>query len=83
MQQAQDRVERVDQCSARAPLQGIARLVRLQDRLGQFEVPVAELPPGEIVDRLGREIESIRCKVAVHGARGFVEACSNPAVGDA
>ena len=82
MQQAQQGLERVRQRAPRAAPLGRARRLRLQHRLGEFQVPVAELVPGELVGRLGREVEAIAGEALVHGARGRIQAGPDPAVGE-
>jgi hypothetical protein len=55
--QAQDRFQRADQRAAGAALLGFVAGLDLD--LGDFQIPVAELVPDELVDGLGNEVETV------------------------
>ena len=72
----------VDQRAARAALLRLGRGLALQHRLGELEVPVAELVPGEFVQRGGREVEAVFAQRTVDLRERGGEARDDPAVGD-
>ena len=53
----------------------------IQCRLGQFEEPVAQLIPSELVQRLREVIEAIAGEVLFDLAQRLLEAGENPALG--
>ncbi len=81
MQRAQQRFEHHDQRAARAALLRLRAGLGLQHRLGELEIPVAELVPGEFVQRRGGEVEAIVVERRVHLRQRVSEARDDPAVG--
>ena len=65
MQRAQQRFEHRHQRAARAALLRLGGGFALQHGLGELEVPVAELVPGEFVQRRGGEVEAILAQRAI------------------
>ena len=57
MQRAQQRFEHEEQRVPRGV--GRGRVAAVQRRLGEFEEPVAELVPGEFVQRLRDQVEAV------------------------
>ena len=76
-QQAQRALEDADQVAAGCA--AVARC-RIEARLDQFEVPVAELAPEEVVDHMRGFVEAIGCERVVHLLRDTIEAREDPAV---
>ncbi len=81
MQRAQQRLEHRHQRAACAALLRFGRGLALQDGLGELQVPVAELVPGEFVQRRRREIEAIVGERAFHLRERRCEARHDPAIG--
>src|SRR3569832_1151175 len=83
MSEAQYGLERLDQCPPRtAPRRGTA--VRIVEHgFAEFEVPVAELVPGEFINRLRHEIETIPLAVLAHLPRDALQTRAYPAIGEA
>ena len=50
-------------------------------RLGQFEVPVAEFVPGEVVERFARAAELVGVEGRIDFGANFFQPTQNPAVG--
>jgi hypothetical protein len=48
--------------------------------LGELQIPVAVFIPGEVVERLGGEVEAIFLESGIDLGRGFIEARDDPAV---
>ena len=82
MQRAQQRFEHRHQRAARAALLRLGGGLALQHRLGELQVPVAELVPGEFVQRRGREVEAVLGERAVDLRERGGEARDDPAIGD-
>ena len=81
MQQAQRRLEQIHQVrtgSLRRALVGA--FFEIQARLDQFQVPVAELSPEEVVDAIRRLVEAIGRRARRSHRRDAIEARENPAV---
>src|SRR5690606_20933671 len=57
-------------------------LVRLEERLGQLEVPVAELVPGELIERARRVVEAILLDAGAGARRRPGELADRPAIDD-
>ena len=68
--------------AARAALRRVAKRFGLQHRLGQLEVPVAELVPRELVERRGGEIEAVLAQGRFDLLQHLAEARADPAVRD-
>ncbi len=78
MQRAQQRLEHREQ---RAPRdRGGGLVLALQHGLGQFQVPVAELVPGEFVQRRGGVVEAVVGEALVVVGDGMAQARDDPAV---
>src|SRR6185437_7931195 len=76
MQQAQRCLEQCDEVGARTLLADTV----VEPRLDQFDIPVAELTPEEIVNRVRCLIETICRQRFVYCTCNAVEARKNPAV---
>src|SRR6478752_3980217 len=59
VQRTLQRLEHLAQRALGAALGGAARRLGLQHRLGQLQVPVAEVVPGELVERARGEVEAV------------------------
>ena len=84
MQRALQRLEDLRAACARVPrLARPRRHSRLQHRLGELQVPVAEVVPGELVERAWRRSRSgSRASALSTVAEHAAEARADPAVGD-
>jgi hypothetical protein len=58
---------------------GVSRLVEVEAELDEFEIPVAELAPEELVDGVGSFVEAVGGKGAVDFGGDGVEAGVDPA----
>ena len=83
MGDAQQRLENGEQGASRAPQDFGRRLLVPQQRLGEFQIPVAVLVPGEIVNGGCIKIESIRFHRALGDGHQVIGARQDPAVGQA
>ena len=83
MQRALQRLEELGE-GAQRPLARPRppRCVGLQHRLRQLEVPVAEVVPGELVERAGGIVEAVVAVGRFHRRQHAAEARADPAVGD-
>ena len=79
VQRAQRGLEHVQQHLGR--LLGQRAVVTVQQRLAQLQVPVAELVPHEVVERLAAFVQAVGLYARVGGGQGHVQAGENPAVG--
>src|SRR5690606_29883628 len=82
MQQLQERIERLRERRTRRRDLARVGVVRLKARFRELEVPAAELVPREVVKRLRREVEAVRCDGLVRGAARAAEPRADPAVRD-
>ena len=55
----------------------------VQEGFGQLDVPIAELSPDKIIDRLGGIIEAKGFQACGNFGHGLVEPGQNPAIGHA
>ena len=58
----------------------VATFVEIQSRLDQFQIPVAELSPEEIVDAIGGFMKTIGRKGVIDFRGNAIEARKNPAI---
>ena len=79
--QAQQGLQGLDQGAAGAALGGVGTGLAGEGGLGQLQVPVAEMVPGEFVQGLGGLVEAVAADGLVHAGDGGLEAVANPAVG--
>jgi hypothetical protein len=77
--QAQDRLQRTDQRAARGALLGF--VAGLDLHLGDFQIPVAELVPDEVVDGVGHVVEAELGKALGHFGLDLLQLRGDPAVG--
>ena len=82
MQRAQQRFEHRHQRAARAALLRLGGRLTLQDRLRQLQVPVAELVPGEFVQRGRGEVEAVLVERAIYLRERGGESRDDPAIRD-
>src|SRR3569623_2728842 len=83
MDQAQYGFEHVHQRTAGAAAAGGAAVLGVEHRLAEFEVPVAELVPGEIVNCLCNQVETIGLAVFACLPRYELQPREYPAIGEA
>ena len=83
MQRPQQHFEGMDERMARAAFCGDAGRVRLQHRLRELQIPIAEFMPGELVQRVGNGVEAIFRKAGLHAGQHPRQPRANPAVGKA
>ncbi len=79
MRQPQQRLQGANQGAARATLLRCVALVDLH--LGDFQVPVAELVPDQVVNGVGHQVEPVVGKTLRHGGFDALQARDDPAVG--
>ena len=79
MQQPQQRLEHRQQGALRSMARG--RVWGLQHRFDDLEIPVAELVPGELIERAGGEIEAVLVERALDRADRGAQARADPAIG--
>jgi hypothetical protein len=81
VRELEQRLQRLHQGPAGAALGGVGRMLAGEHGLGQLQVPVAELAPGELVDGLGGEVEAVGVDGLAHVGGGGVQPGGDPAVG--
>lgn len=79
MGQAQNRLQRTDQRAARGALLGL--VAGLDLHLGDFQIPVAELVPDEVVNGIGHVVEAELGKALGHFSLDLLQLRADPAVG--
>ena len=79
MGQPQNRLQRANQGAAGGALLGLAAGLDLH--LRDFQVPVAELVPGKVVDCVGDVVEPVFCKALGHVGLDNLELGRDPTVG--
>ena len=74
MEQAQRRIEQINQvCASCLSCAFGSVLFEIQTRLNQFQIPVAELSPEEIVDAIGGLVKAICRERIVHVGDGPIK----------
>ncbi|MCY1511051.1 hypothetical protein D9M68_454450 [compost metagenome] len=81
MRQAQQRFEHADQRAARGALLRV--VAGLDLHLGDLQVPVAELVPGELVDRVGDVVQAVFLEALGHLGLDALQLRDDPEVGAA
>src|SRR6185437_14761671 len=81
MQRALQHLEHLEQCAAGARAGGGRGGLGLQHRLGELEVPVAELVPGELVKRGGGIVETVFGESLLDRLDSASEARADPTIG--
>ncbi|HEY1991553.1 MAG TPA: valine--tRNA ligase, partial [Gammaproteobacteria bacterium] len=71
MQGAQQRLQHRHQGMAGTALMRGVHAFALQHRLGELQVPVAELVPGELVEDLCRQVETVAGELLLHRLQGL------------
>ncbi len=83
MQRAQQHFQGIDQGAARAAFRRVAGPLGLQHRLREFQIPIAELVPGELIQGVGDDVEAVLGEAGLDTRQHGGEACLNPSIGQA
>src|SRR3954463_3501472 len=81
MQQVQRSVEQLHQIRAGGARRALVGPVfKLEPRLDQFQIPIAKLPPEEIVNTIRRLVKAVSSQCVVHIGSHTVEPRKNPPI---